>query len=530
MKKNLFRYSIVPAAILVAGTAFGQTQVPNTFQSGQPALASEVNENFDTLAQAVQVLESTGPVPGPAGPEGPQGPVGATGATGQIGLPGPAGPEGPQGPQGPAGQDAVIDPALVQTRVGGTCAVGSFVSAIAEDGSVTCGNGSDSDVSTRYGESALANNSAGAGVANTAIGTGALQFNTIGRLNTAIGVDALGDNTEGRFNTATGVNALWHNITGNNNTATGMNALFSNTDGFENSATGRGALFANTSGARNTAAGSQSMHLNTTGENNVGIGESALYSNTTGINNTATGAGALWANGTGSANTAVGYTALSTHATGDANTAFGYAALWDHDAGASNIALGAFAGAGNTSGSFNISIGSLGVDGENSTIRVGTVAEQTRAFIVGIRGVTTGAADAVTVVIDSNGQLGTVSSSLRYKEDVNDMGEASGRLLDLNPVTFRYKEARDNAERPLEYGLIAEEVAEVFPDLVVFNREGQPETVRYRLLSSLLLNELQKQHRQLNGQVADIGELKKQLTELGEIVNRMVLPENHAGK
>jgi hypothetical protein len=343
-------------------------------------------------------------------------------------------------------------------------------------------------------------------------------------------VDALGDNTEGNFNTATGVNALWHNITGSNNTATGMNALFSNTDGFENSATGRGALFANTSGARNTAAGSQSMHLNTTGTNNVGIGESALYSNTTGINNTATGAGALWANGTGSANTAVGYTALSAHATGDANTAFGYAALWDHDAGASNIALGAFAGAGNTSGSFNISIGSQGVDGENNTIRVGTVAEQTRTFIAGIRGGTTGAADAITVVIDSNGQLGTVSSSLRYKEDVNDMGEASGRLLDLKPVTFRYKEVQDNVERPLEYGLIAEEVAEVFPDLVVFNSEGQPETVKYRLLSSLLLNELQKQHRQLNGQVAEIGELKKQLTELGEIVNRMVLPENQAGK
>jgi hypothetical protein len=99
MKKNLFRYSIMTAAILIAGTALGQTQVPNIFQSGQPALASEVNENFDALVQAVQVLQSTAPVPGPAGPAGPQ---------------------------GPAGQDAVFDPALVQTRVGGTCAVGSL--------------------------------------------------------------------------------------------------------------------------------------------------------------------------------------------------------------------------------------------------------------------------------------------------------------------------------------------------------------------------------------------------------------------
>src|SRR5210317_2154083 len=123
MMMNLLRYTIVPIAIFIAGTAFGQTQVPNTFQSGSPALASEVNENFDVLEQAVQMLESTDPVPGPAGPEGPQGPQGL---------------QGPPGPQGPAGQDAVVDPAQVQTRVSGTCAIGSYIAAIAEDGSVTC--------------------------------------------------------------------------------------------------------------------------------------------------------------------------------------------------------------------------------------------------------------------------------------------------------------------------------------------------------------------------------------------------------
>ena len=488
MKKIVIGYSMIIAAICFTGTASGQTQVPNIFQSGQPAMASEVNENFDALVQAVQVLESTAPVPGP---------------------------------QGPAGQDAIIDPAVVQTRVEGTCTVGSFVSAIAEDGTVTCGNGSDSDASTRYGQSTLSNNVASAGVANTAIGTGALQFNTIGKWNTATGVDALGDNTEGNYNTATGVNALWHNVTGNSNTATGVDALYSNIGGAENTATGRGALFDNTTGVRNTAVGSQSMHLNTTGADNVAFGESALFSNTTGVNNTATGAGALWANDAGSGNTAVGNTALSAHGTGDTNTALGYSALWDHVSGSSNIAMGAFAGAGNSSGSFNISIGSVGVDGENNTMRLGTVAEQNRTFIAGIRGATTGTADAVAVVIDSNGQLGTVSSSIRYKEDVSDMGQASGRLLDLNPVTFRYKDARSNGERPLEYGLVAEEVAEVFPELVVFDSDGQPETVKYRLLSTLLLNELQKQNQQLHGQVAEIDELKKQLAELSETVNHM---------
>jgi hypothetical protein len=152
MIKSLFEYSTLTAAVLMAGAAFGQTQVPNTFQPGSPALASEVNENFDALAQAVQVLESTDPVPGPAGP---------------------------QGSQGPAGQDAVVDSALVQTRVSGACVVGSFISAIAEDGSVTCGNGGDVDANTQYGEAVLVNNVAGTGVANTAIGMGALQFNTI---------------------------------------------------------------------------------------------------------------------------------------------------------------------------------------------------------------------------------------------------------------------------------------------------------------------------------------------------------------
>lgn len=523
MTMNLLRYTIVPIAILIAGTAFGQTQVPNTFQSGSPALASEVNENFDVLVQAVQVLESTDPVPGPQGPEGPQGPVGATGATGPTGLPGPAGPEGPQGPPG---QDAVIDPALVQTRVSGSCAVGSYIAAIAEDGSVTCGSGSDADFSTRYGELTLTSNVAGSGVANTGIGTGALQFNTIGRWNTAIGVDALGDNIEGRFNTAVGVNALWHNTTGILNTATGMGALQTNTTGNSNTATGTGALSSNTTGWNNTATGDSALHDNSTGIDNVAIGVAALTANTVGLNNTASGAWALTSNTEGNLNTANGQSALLFNTTGNSNTAVGNESLTANTTGSSNIAIGYLAGADLTTGDRNIAIGNRGVAGESNTIRIGN-ANHNRVFVHGIEGVTTGINDAVTVIIDSNGQLGTVSSSIRYKEDINDMGEASGRLLELKPVTFRYKDTRANGEKPIEYGLIAEQVAEVFPDLVVFNSNGQPETVKYRLLSSLLLNELQKQHQQLDGQVAEIRELKEQLTELSEAVSQMAGTVGH---
>lgn len=473
-----YNYAIVTLAMMVPATSFAQTAVPNTFQSGSPALAAEVNENFTVLEQAVQVLEAIGPVPGPQGPEGPQGPAGATGP---IGLPG---PQGIEGPQGPAGVDAVIDPALVQTRVSGACTVGSFVAAVAEDGSVTCASGTDVNVNTRYGDTALASNTTG--VVNTASGVGALQFNTTGRWNTASGVDALGDNTDGSFNTATGVNALWHNTTGSDNTATGVGALVGNTTGISNTATGRLALHNNTSGLNNTAVGYQALNSST-----------------------------LWA-----ANTAVGFTALRDHDNGDANTAIGYSALWDHQSGSDNIALGSFAGAGNLTGAFNISIGSLGVDGENNTTRIGT-ANQFRTFVTGTRGTTTDVADAITVVIDSAGQLGTISSSRRYKQDINDMGSASDRLLQLHPVTFRYKEAYANGEQPLDYGLIAEEVADVFPELVVFNDENQPETVKYRLISSMLLNEVQKQHTKLNGQVAEIAELREQLADLNLLVERI---------
>jgi hypothetical protein len=564
MKMKHLGYAIMTAAIFVAGTASGQTQVPNTFQAGQPARAAEVNENFDTLETAIDqnlaeittlqqasifswmgtwqsgvsyelddlveyqgstflaIQATTGTQnpsddafwalfaaageTGPQGPQGLQGEIGLQGSQGETGLQGPQGvqglqgpqgPEGPAGPQGPAGQDAVIDFALVQSRVAGTCAVGSFVSAIAEDGSVTCANGSDADVSTRYGELALTNNVAGAGVANTAIGTGTLQLNTIGRWNTGIGVDALGDNIEGSYNTATGVNALWHNTTGNDNTATGVNSLWANTSGNANTAIGRGALTSNTTASANVATGFLSMHLNTTGSNNTSIGASSMEMNEIGVENTA-----------------VGQSALLT-GTGSRNTAIGASALWSISGGERNIALGWQAGYDIVDGGFNIAIGNRGNAADSNTIRVGNANHQ-RAFVAGIEGVMTGIPDAVTVLIDSNGQLGTVNSSARYKQDISAMGDASERLLSLTPVTFHYKQAYANGEKPVEYGLIAEQVAQVFPELVVFDEDNQPRTVKYRLLSTLLLNELQKQDRQLlslTGQVAELNELVRRVAE-----------------
>jgi hypothetical protein len=175
-----------------------------------------------------------------------------------------------------------------------------------------------------------------------------------------------------------------------------------------------------------------------------------------------------------------------------------------------NIALGYRAGR-DIEGSHNILIGHRGDSDDENTIRIGgdDDAEHDRAFVAGIRGVMTGHDDAVTVVIDSHGQLGTISSSRRYKEQIEGMSIHSAPLMDLRPVIFRYRKAFQDGTQPIQYGLIAEEVAKVFPELVVFNAEGKAETVKYQLLSSLLLNEFlkstdrQQAERQLQQQQID---------------------------
>jgi hypothetical protein len=175
-----------------------------------------------------------------------------------------------------------------------------------------------------------------------------------------------------------------------------------------------------------------------------------------------------------------------------ANTAVGTAALVSNTTGAGNVAVGFNAGAALTTGSGNIDIGNAGMPGEGATIRIGTPGMQTTAFMAGIVGVTTSQNNAVQVLIDSSGNLGTVSSSRRYKEEIADMGEASARIQALRPVTFHYKKPYADGQKPIQYGLIAEEVAAVFPELAVRNAEGQPETVKYQDLTPMLLNEVQK--------------------------------------
>jgi hypothetical protein len=349
------------------------------------------------------------------------------------------------------------------------------------------------------------------------------------RDNTAMGIGALQSNTTGVSNTASGTSALQNNTTGNSNTANGDVALSGNTTGSGNTASGHAALAGNTTGNFNTANGDVALYSNTTGSSNTASGVGALASNTTGSRNTASGDNALSANTTGSNNTADGRLTLSNNTTGDSNTGLGYTALENNTTGNNNIAIGFSAGVKITT-SNNIDIGNQGSAGDSGTIRVGDPAVHSSFFVAGVRGVTTSNSNAVNVVIDSNGQLGTVSSSRLFKEDIQDMGEASSGLLRLRPVTFRYQKPFADGSKPIEYGLIAEEVAEVYPDLVARSADGQIETVKYQLLDSMLLNELQKEHQQVQQQVEEIRLLRTRLAALEQLLSGKAPPAGQAGQ
>jgi hypothetical protein len=369
-----------------------------------------------------------------------------------------------------------------------------------------CPSHCDIDGNTAEGDSALGSNTTGTD--NTAIGQDALGGNTTGVDNTATGSAALQDNTTGSDNTATGFAALLAN-TANDNTATGFHALELNTTGSNNTAMGASALVRNTTGSDNTAAGSSALLNNSNGNNNTATGFNALLNNTTGGANTATGLQALDSNTTGGNNTATGENALFFNTTGFNNTAEGFQALLNNT-GSSNIAVGSDAGINLTTGSNSIDIGNAGVAGESGTIRIGTQGTQTKAVIAGIHGVpVTGAA----VKVSATGQLGTQPSSKRFKDEIRPIDKASEAILALKPVAFRYKKEVD-PERTLQFGLVAEDVEKVNPDLVARDADGKPYTVRYDAVNAMLLNEFLKEHRHVQEQDAIIARQQKQIEAL----------------
>ena len=299
--------------------------------------------------------------------------------------------------------------------------------------------------------------------------------------NTAEGQNALFSLTTGTFNTAVGFLSGHAFTTGNLNTAIGAGALLLTTAD-ENTATGAGALLNSSGGFGNTANGAF-----------------ALFSDTDGDFNTATGDGALFHNTTGGSNTASGLNALASNSTGGNNTAIGDEALLNSTTGFNNVAVGAEAGSGVTNANNVICIGAFlaGLNEDNS------------CFISNIFGAPLGG-DAVPVSIDSTGKLGTFTSSRRYKKEIKPMDNTSEAILSLRPVRFHYKSDQTNTPH---FGLIAEEVAEVNPDLVVRDKNGELLTVRYDAVNAMLLNEFLKEHRKVEHLEATVAQQQKRFSK-----------------
>ena len=328
----------------------------------------------------------------------------------------------------------------------------------------------------------------GYGGANTAEGTDALFSLTSGVWNVAVGFEALHSDTTGNQNTATGYRALFRNLTGDHSTAYGSRALYNNTTGNDNVATGFGTLFTNVIGNRNTGVGFRTLTFNNA-DDNTAIGWNALYNNRTGVQNTAIGSGALF-HGSGSSNTAIGYQALNNNDTGsERNTVVGTGAGPNVIAGFNNTYIGDF-------------VGTLAPD-ESNTIRIGDLSNGNGAgslacFIGGIFNNFQPIGGAVVqVTLDlATDELGWASapSSARFKDEIKPMDKASEAILALKPVTFRYKKELDRKGIP-QFGLVAEEVEKVNPDLVTRGRDGKVYTVRYEAVNAMLLNEFLKEHR-----------------------------------
>ena len=354
---------------------------------------------------------------------------------------------------------------------------------------------------------------------NTALGFWALRSNRTGSFNTGVGAGTLLKNT-GIENTAIGAGALLDNTIGASNTATGESALFNNTIGNNNTANGASALETNATGSNNTATGVDALWGNIAGSNNTAAGVQALFENVTGFQNTANGVSALKHNTEGNSNTATGFQALLNTRRGD-NTAIGANALFANTTGSFNIALGSNAGSNLTTGNNNIDIGYnvSGTAGESGTIRIGDPPVHSAAYVAGISGATV--PGGVPVIVDTSGHLGTIISSQRFKDEIKPMDTVSEVILGLKPVTFRYKKNLDPQAIP-QFGLVAEEVVKVSPDLVARDRNGDITTVRYEAVNAMLLNEFLKEHRKVEEQEATIAQLKNDFrATVAQLANRL---------
>jgi hypothetical protein len=343
---------------------------------------------------------------------------------------------------------------------------------------------------------------------NTAEGQSALLGLTTGTYNTAIGFDSLLSLGTGSLCTGVGAGTLLVN-TGSYNTATGAGSLLSNTTGGDNTADGVFALFGNTTGQDNTADGAFTLQYNTQGSDNTAIGHQTLQDNNTGSRNTAIGESALFENTASNDNTAAGYDALELNVSSGGNTAIGSGALSGNTTGSNNTALGFQAGLNATTGSNNVYIGAgiNGVTGESNACRIASIFGEA---------ITNGS----QMFVNADNRLGTSTSSKRFKQNITPTSKASDVLYELRPVTFQYKKEIDPTGKR-QFGLVAEDVEKVNPDLVVHDKGGKPYSVRYDQVNAMLLNEFLKEHRTMQQQQNEIDALKAELKEQGSLIRKV---------
>lgn len=392
----------------------------------------------------------------------------------------------------------------VQARVSVGCPANQSMQSISADGTPVCDVDNDSG-----GDITAVNTGPGLiGGQQSGAPTLAVTFGGTGALDTVARSDhnhAIGSSTSS--NTGVGPGALSRVSSGTGNTAIGNVALTNNTDGRGNTAVGAGAMSIAVSSVNNTAIGSYALAIGGTGNTAVGF-----------LAHNSGGPGDL-------ENTAVGYTTLQ-DAEGDGNTALGALALKDLSVGDGNVALGRSAGINLTSGSNNLYLGSRGGATESGNIRIGDEAVHSRTFVAGVVNVTTGANNAVPVLVDARGQLGTTSSSRKTKFDIADLpGSVSTALQRLRPVQFRYKQTYSDGSTPIQYGLIAEEVEQVLPALVAYDEHDQPMTVKYHVLPGLLLAEVQRLERERTAQDATVAALRAEVAALRGLVDALMVAQ-----
>jgi len=425
------------------------------------------------------------------------------GAGAQQAMPGNATPGGP--PSGAAGgtlSGTYPDPSLHVT--GGPCANGQALTNVSSAAALTCGPGVYSSANDNVAAGPNPFGSCANCKENVAVGPSMLTQNT-GSANSALGVGALANNKYAHYNSAFGAGALSSNDYGGSNSAFGYRALA------ENAGVNQGS---------NSAFGARALAEHATGEGNTAVGVGAMGEDKNGKENSALGLGALRLNETGEDNVAVGVLAMFLNETGGTNSALGDRALLNNTSGEGNVALGSSAGIELTTGDNNIDIGTAvsGPAGESNTTRIGKQGTQNATYLAGVSGSNIGANPSV--VVNGEGRLGVETSSRRFKTDIHLIGAELDRLMKLRPVSFRYRRGDVRGPDRVQFGLIAEQVAKVYPNLVARGGDGRPYTVLYQELPTLLLAQAQRQQAQIAHQRRQIGTLRAKVSWLMRHVQR----------